>query len=111
MASAMQTPPPLPVDYRRYQSPEPGHNNGRRFVTALLIGTAISAIAWTAGWKSIERGGVAITLLAVIPLGKFIAGITLVCFRGRRAFGAGLLASIGIGFLIFFTNCAARLKL
>jgi hypothetical protein len=110
MSAAMQTPPPLPVDYRRYQTPEPG-NNGRRFFAALMIGTAISAIAWTAGWKSIERGGVAVVLLGVIPLAKFIVGITLVCFRGRRSFGAGLLASIGVGFLIFFTNCATRLRL
>jgi hypothetical protein len=104
-------PPPLPINYRSPQDREPG-SGGRtaaKFFGALIGGSALSAIAWIGGWNFIDKGNGAF-LIGVVPGLKLAASIPLFCFRGYRAYAAGLLTSLAVGFLIFFCTCATHLK-
>ncbi len=97
----MTQPPPLPI------------GSGRavlRFFIALLIGTAISAITWIAGWQTFDRGGDGYLIL-LIPGIKLATAIPLLIQRRWRAAGAGLLTSVPIGALIFFGSCASHMNM
>ena len=104
----------FPIEPLNYSSPlgrppppagPPGHGV-RLFFLGLGAGTLVSLVAWGLGWRYVERGPAEV-LVWLIP----VAGVTLLCLRGRRLLGAGILCSIAIGFLIFFVQCAANLRL
>jgi hypothetical protein len=78
-------------------------------LTGLGLGTLVSVIVWVGGWKYVENSGA--NLLVLVPATKLIVGVVLLCIRGWRGFGGGILLSIAIGFLIFFGACAAHFQL
>ena len=101
----MTQPPSVPLEYRGPGEPRPRDPNApKRFAAALFGGIALSAIAYFAGWSLFPNGtiplGIAIALL------KFGFGLAYVLIPGRRPIGAGLLASLPIGFGIFWGSCA-----
>lgn len=115
------TPPPIPP-WQEGAAPLPARSlaysstavptaqrfsTGRQIVIAFLVGCAVSGVAYPLLWGNSGNAAViaALTLLGV----KFIAGVTLLCFRGKRGYGGGLLASLAVGFVIFFFTCAAKL--
>jgi hypothetical protein len=116
------TPPPLPEDpgHRppplEYRSAGSGRSPGerkqiwRRFFSGLALGTAMSAVVWIAGFDRLVNHGSGLALF-LVPGVKLAAGICGLCLRGWRSFGAGILVSIALGFLIFFGVCATNLKL
>ncbi len=109
LSSEEQTPPPVPATpllYTNRALPTVLHvSTGWQIIIAFLAGCVISAIAYPLLWG---KNGNAAVVAAIILLGvKFIAGVTLLCFRGKRGYGGGLLASLAVGFIIFFFTCAA----
>jgi hypothetical protein len=77
-----------------------------QFLTALAIGTAASALVWIAGWDTTWG-----TLGAVlVPLAKVIVAFRLRRHDAWKPAAAGLFASIGVGFLVFFSVCALNFK-
>ena len=76
------------------------------FFAGLLLGTGVSAIIWIAGWKHVmahSNGGVILVVTGV----KFAIGVVLLFIRGWRSFGAGIIASIALGVMLFFGAWAA----
>ena len=93
-------PPPLP--------PPSAGKTLLWFFIGLIAGTALSAIVWIGGFKSLDStvGGAA---MLIIPALKLTTGIIFLCRRGWRSLGAGILVSLAMGFLIFFGVCAMHL--
>jgi len=105
-----QQPPPLNYAPPNVTPPQPA---GRYLVWGLIIGSAMSAIMWIAGWNPLVEGGNGVALY-IVPGTKLVVAITLICLRGpgrrpARMFGVGILLSIAVGFLIFFGSCFAHL--
>ncbi|MDB5291812.1 MAG: hypothetical protein JWL69_3053 [Phycisphaerales bacterium] len=103
---------PTPLEYRTAgaaRSPEERRKIWRRFFGGLILGTLVSAVIWVAGFDRLVNHGSGLALF-LVPGVKFGAGITALCMRGWRSFGAGILVSIALGFLIFFGMCASSLK-
>jgi hypothetical protein len=103
--------PPQRLDY--YSPTTLGRDNSHpllKFIAGLLLGSAVSAIVWAGGWKYVNDGRLGF-LIWVVPLLKL--GVSIACFFNQRwrAFGLGLLLSIGIGLLIFFSVCAANFRM
>src|SRR5438105_2469620 len=97
----MTQPPPVPLEYRGPSEPRPRDPNApRRFAAGLFGGTGVSALAYFSGWALFPSG--TIQLGIAIALVKFGVGLACLLMTGRRAFGAGLLTSLPIGFLIFW---------
>jgi hypothetical protein len=102
----MEQPPQTPLDYRSPRNPGPPF--AHPFFIGLITGSLVSGIVWPLWWLSpdqINQGNWGWLLIA-IPGTKFTGTIICLFFPRWRTFGAGLLASIGIGFLIFFGLCA-----
>ncbi|HET6249776.1 MAG TPA: hypothetical protein VFE47_18950 [Tepidisphaeraceae bacterium] len=105
--------PPAPLGYQNGPIPAiprttySARDTLIRFFAGLLLGAAVSAILWVGGWKYVTTGYSGLLIL-IVPAIKLIAGITLVCIRRWRAFGAGILVSIALGVLIFFGACVAN---
>lgn len=105
-----QQPPPL--DYAQPNNAPAQRGTGRYLIWGLLIGSAVSAIAWIAGWDALLNHDTPVALF-VIPGVKLAVAISLICLRGpqrrpARMFGVGVLLSIAAGFLIFFGSCFAH---
>src|SRR5260221_8338550 len=95
---------PLPLDYRAPSAPRSPQERKQiwpRFFAGLILGTAVSAIIWVAGFDRLVNHGSGLALF-LVPGVKLTAGIWTFCMRGWRSFGAGMLISIALGFLIFF---------
>jgi hypothetical protein len=109
----MSTEPP-PLNYQSPMTPQPprggGLSTGLQMLAGLGAGALISFIIWMGGWKYVESGAGASAILFV-PVVKLITGVTLLCVRGLRGYGGGILLSIALGSLIFFFTCAANLKI
>jgi len=106
----MEQSPQIPLNYQ--PAGGQGSPSAPRFVTGLVTGSLVSGVIWPLWWLSpdqINQGNWAWLLLAV-PGAKFLGTIVCLFYPRWRTFGAGLLASIGIGFLIFFGLCAADLS-
>jgi len=105
-----QQPPPLNYE-RPGDSPRPLPSS---FLwIGLAIGTAVSAATWILGWNTLVEHE-SWSALFFVPAVKVILAVILIRFtslrRGAgRAFGIGLLLSIGVGLLIFFGACFAHL--
>jgi hypothetical protein len=63
------------------------------------MGSGASAILWPLAFNSVRD---VVGLLLLVGLAKFLAGFVCVLLPDWRAFGAGLLTSLPIGFMIFF---------
>jgi hypothetical protein len=101
--------PPL-VPRPGVRSPEERRQIWRRYFTGLMVGTAVSALVWLSGVYQLVKASLWWVLVGVLIV-KLGAG--LLAFRSRewRSFGAGIVMSIALGFLIFFFGlCAALVK-
>ena len=78
-----------------------------RFLAGLGTGAAISLVFWGLGWHAFvaNKFDSGISALFLVPGGKLVVATVCMFFRGWRAFGAGLLVSIGLGVMIFFGSC------
>lgn len=106
---------PPPLDYRsaiarerREQwSPEPGW---RGFIMGLAGGTLASFVIWVMGWDRLAHLGSLLPLL-IVPTAKVAAAVLLERYWSYRAAAVGVLASIGLGMLIFgwsfISHCGA----
>src|SRR4051812_13133023 len=105
----MPDPPPLRPDiFPPGAPPPPGRSSGssKQLLWGLLLGSAVSAIIWVAGWNLLMgTGRSADYLLLVVPGVKVLAGLACLTVRSVRSFGVGILLSIAVGFLIFFGSC------
>jgi hypothetical protein len=92
-----------------YEVPPPRDQKGsqRQFLLALAIGTAASAFTWIVAWGSLAG----VYFMVLVPLAKLFIGIELRRRPPWKGFGAGLLASLAVGFLIFFSVCAANFRI
>ena len=106
-----QAAPPLEYQSRLDPPPRPPRPNGpAQFFIALILGCALSAIVYYFGWEFINEGR-GMFLVWGIPLLKLCTGLALVFQYRWRPAGAGILTSLPIGFLIFFSVCAASFKI
>lgn len=82
-----------------------GGTPGRQVLVGLLVGGALSLVAWPlAIWS--DNGSLLLALLAVLLLIKVGGGVTLILKGPRTKFaGIGLLISIALGGLIFLGTC------
>jgi len=103
--------PAVPLEYQDYG----GHVLARHavlkpFLGGLSAGAAVSLGLWMFGWGRIWEGeSPPDALLFSVPAIKGVIAIGCLCFKGCRAFGAGLLVSIALGTLIFFGSCVYHL--
>lgn len=95
----MTQPPPLPLTTGQHVL---------RFFIALILGSALSALVWVAGWDQIDKG--MSFLILVVPGVKFVVGVALIIMKPWRSAGAGLMVSIAVGALIFFATCATHMN-
>jgi len=107
----MSETPPQPLPYRRPdrlpQPPDP-ESTWQRFVAGIGIGTAVSAVLWIGGLAS--RRYVPASVIfglgsVVVPGTKFVVGLSLLSNPPWRRFGAGLLVSMAVGFMILCGVC------
>src|SRR6478735_8938322 len=101
-----QQPPRPPLDYSDGRFPPPPPDPQRRrqlYVTALVTGSLVSLVVWPAVAHS--QGSWALYAILALPLIKLIAGVVFAVMPEWRTLGAGILTSIGVGFLIFFGTC------
>lgn len=109
-----QTPPPLPPTTLNYSGPLPPAGGPgprglmRQFLLGLGVGVAISLLAWVAGWSTLDQTSYGWAMFYVVIGFKVIGGVTAACFRRYRLIGIGLIVSLPIGAMIFFTSCAAH---
>jgi hypothetical protein len=108
----MSQPPPIPMDY---QDPTPPPRSGWPTAVQMLVGLGagilVSVIVWVGGWKYLDQSRAGGTAIVIVPGAKLIVGVTLLCIRGWRGFGGGMLMSLAFGVLIFFGACAANFKI
>ena len=99
---------PIPLEYRSpAEPPQRDPNAPKRFMWGLFGGMGVSAVAYFGGAMVLDRrSGVILGVGLVIAVLKLIVGLTMVFLHGLRAFGAGVLTSLPIGFMIFFGACA-----
>lgn len=107
--TAMSQPPPIQLDYRGKADPPPRDPHGpKKFAWGLFGGIGLSALAYFVG-GAINRDSILFLGLLIAGL-KVLGGITCVCIRRRRAFGAGVLTSLPVGYMIFAGACATFYK-
>ena len=79
-------------------------------LAGLLIGGAISAVAWVGMWNVLRIDSNAIPIFVVAGV-KLVVSILLMVASSRFRFaGVGLLLSIPLGALIFFGACFGHLN-
>lgn len=102
-------PPPLPP---QYGLPPPWRERQPsfvvQFVVAFFAGIGLSLLAWYSGSGAATRLDLGWLVWGIVVL-KLSGGITLVCFRGLRGYGAGLLASLPIGVMIFIVSACSNM--
>jgi len=99
--------PPSHIDYRPQPEPPPGWPPPRtQRIQGLLAGSLLSLIVWPVAWKFGQQGAtLAYIIIGMIAL-KVIASTVCIVSPRWRPMGAGILASMGVGFLIFFGTCS-----
>src|SRR3954453_13742978 len=103
--------PPSHVDYRPQPKPPPPGPSPRSLqLIGLGVGSLVSLVTWPLAWKYDPDGTIVFKIVLVMFVIKI--GTVFGCIQSRRwrPLGAGVLASIGIGFLIFFGTCWMNLK-
>ena len=101
----MEHPPPLDYATGRYPPP-PEFDPQRRkrlYRIGLFVGSLVSLVIWPLVAHS--QGSWALYALLAVPLAKLVTGVVLAVMPQWRTLGAGILTSIGVGFLIFFGTC------
>src|SRR5260370_42617149 len=101
----MTQPPLIPLDYRGPGEPRPRDPNApKRFAAGLFGGIGVPALVYFAGWSWFPHGTIGLGI--GIAGAKFIIGLALTLIPRRRALGAGILASLPIGLIIFCGSAA-----
>jgi len=98
---------PPPLGYRSSGSPDPPV--AHPFFLGLIIGSILSGLTWILWWKAAGKdiSSGLIWILYAVPSIKLVVVVVCLSKIQWRRFGAGLLTSIAIGFMIFFGLCAA----
>jgi hypothetical protein len=109
-----QSPPPLPPvpdPYPHYRPPERGPRGPDRhpgaapkLLAGLMAGSLVSVALWVFGWHPPPQRENTKLAYGVMML-KAVVAVLLMVVPQFRMFGAGILLSIGIGFLIFIGTC------
>lgn len=100
------TPPPPTLDYRR---PMPADGSspraGLKFVGGIGIACGVVAVGFAVASQMQGYDGLGVLLLFT-PGAVLVVGLALAVPRRTRMFGAGVLASFGVGALILLSLCA-----
>ena len=102
---------PAPLDYRSSGRIPPGpdpESTWRRFLAGLGIGTAVSAVLWIGGpaaSRFVPASVVFGLASIVVPGTKLVVAASMLSQPPWKSFGAGLLASMAVGFLILCGVC------
>ena len=100
--------PVMPIGYRGHGGSDAPRERPLRMLWGFLAGSGISTLAWVGGWQPLVANDSGAALW-IVPAVKFLAAVVFLFVPGWRLFGAGLLVSIAMGFLIFFVTCLAHL--
>lgn len=105
-------PHPPALNYQQpYYGPPPPHGRPLlHFFGGLGLGTLLSIAAWPISFSS-RNPTLFVALLFLVPVAKIASGVTFLCLRPYRLLGGGILASLGLGFLIFFGACAHNFRI
>jgi hypothetical protein len=97
--------PPTPEEWRRFLGfrPPSDPRQRRMMFAGVLIGIAVSAVAWGLFFDVMTAS--VVPLLLVIG-GKLVGGLVCTALPRWRPLGQGLLVSLGVGLLIFLGRCA-----
>jgi hypothetical protein len=99
--------PPSHMDYRpQPEPPPPGWPPRTQRRAGLLGGSLLSLIVWPLTWKFGQQGNTIMAVIIAMVAVKVVTAIVCTASPRWRPLGAGLLASMGVGFLIFFGTCA-----
>jgi hypothetical protein len=78
------------------------------FILALVFGSSVSGLLWHWVWTGAHEPKTLLEISFTVVIAKFaMAAFFLNIPRGRAA-GIGLLVSVAVGFMIFFSNCSNR---
>src|SRR5580692_12049378 len=110
----MEQPPKSPLDYGQPGSPPDGRglSTAARFFMGLVAGSLVSLAVWPWWWRDANQNnnnGNFVYFIVAVPAAKVVVSVVCFYFPRWRPFAAGLLVSLGVGFLIFFGACAANL--
>jgi len=95
---------PLPYEPRPEGPPRRLAAAGWQFWLGLAAGSAVSLVIWWWGWERFSSINAIIAAILV----KAAAGSILAAVPRVRSIGAGVLVSIAVGALIFFSVCGSR---
>jgi hypothetical protein len=106
----LSQPPPIP-DYAK-QGPAPAPRRPLLEVLGgLVLGGAISAVAWIALWNVLHIDNNILPNIVVAAVKLALSNFLIVASERFRFAGIGLLLSIPLGALIFFGACVGHLNL
>lgn len=96
-----RAPPPLP----------PGDGSrGQKFILGLVIGSAASLLVYLWFWHNVNNADqLTAIVLGGYVLAKLVAATAATATSKWRPLGAGLFASLAVGFLIFFGLCFSQI--
>jgi hypothetical protein len=105
---ALDQPNVGPLEYQttyrndNYEIPRRWHQHpGSLFVGGIISGTTVSAILWIAGGKVTLNGDFGVCFLLSVLFVKLVGGAYFISISRWRPLGAGLLASLALGCMIF----------
>jgi hypothetical protein len=104
----------VPPEYLPRAVPKPVHSPDAGsvwFMGGLGIGVAASFVAWCVGWETYVEHVSFRGQVLILPALKLAVALPCMFSTGWRAFGTGLLVSIGVGSLIFLGSCLAHFRM
>lgn len=105
----MTQPPPVP-DYAKQGPPPAPRHPLLEVLGGVLLGGAVSAVAWIAMWNVLHIDN-NILPVVIVAAAKLVLSIFLIVASTRLRFaGIGLLLSIPLGALIFLGACVGHLS-
>ena len=103
------------IEGNTMSSPPPANDapkTWRPFAAGIGVGTAASAVLWIVAFNAPSNTWLHVVIglaCVLVPATKFLVAATLMSRPDSKLFGAGLLASLGTGFVILAGTCAASL--
>src|SRR5437764_11808720 len=95
--------PPSHIDYRPQPEPRPPRTQRMQ---GLVAGSLLSLIVWPLAWKFGQNGSTMLYVVVAMITIKIVTASVCLASPRRRPMGSGILASMGVGFLIFFGTCS-----